>query len=889
MRLLRVFLHRLRSVFSGSALDRELRKELSAHLEQLQAEFEADGMDARSARQAAHRAMGNFTQQAEQCREHRRVNFAVDLGRDLIYASRQLRQSPGFALVVVLCLGLGIGANAAVFSLFHAMLLRTLPVERPEELVVLRNTGGWGSGFVSFELYQRLRDRKDLHEGLLARSGARRGRMGEANSGDSEPVRYEYVSGEYFEVLGVGAARGRVFHPSDSVTPGAHPVAVLGYDFWQRRFGGDPEIVGKQIVLEDAPFTVVGVTGRGFRGVDLEETSDLWIPVMMGPKNAIESAGTHWLWLIARQRPGVSERALETAGNLVYATLLEEVYGKSPASFRKMALGQRLHIEPGSIGLSLLREQFGQPLRVLMGAVVLVLLIACANVAGLLLARGAARQREFALRASLGAGGPRLLRQSLAESLLLGALGCAVGLAIAQGAIRGLALLLPDAGSSQQLQFGVNPSVLVFTIAISITCVVVFGCLPALQARRVAPAAALKAGGLGSTTSDRRFWLRGPLVAAQFALSIALAVLAMLFSQTLGNLLNMEPGLHNSRVLVFWINGPKSYGDEQMGRIWKEARRRFATIPGVASVALAAPGPYRMGSGSSSVEGTGLERAGADNAAPKLSEYQRCSADYLRIIGAKLVSGEFFSELDGEGVAVVNESFVRDFFGGRSPLGELVTVSNENRRIVGVIRDVRHHGLREQPAPTIYFPASDTFEVQPAFLVEANGNAAGTIPGIAGELRKQDAQLTLSTVRTMEDVVEGSVSPERMLSTLCLSFAGLAILLAAVGLYGLIAHWLARRRRELGVRLALGARSSSVAGAVLRHGLVLVAWGLAAGFPLAYIAARLAESLLFGVSAMEPLVWSICLGTLVLAACLALIPALRAALRVNPVEILRSD
>ena len=888
MRSFRVILARLGSLLHRRKKDSLLQREFAFHLAMLRDEYVADGMNPADAETAARRAMGDVAQHVEQCRDMRRVGAADDLSRDLRFAFLRMRKTPATTVVLILCLALGIGANAAVFSLFYTVLLKTLPVERPDQLVVLRNVGGWGNGFVSYRLYDRLRGRGNLFSGLVARSGASPVRLGNAGT-TADKANREFVSGNYFSVLGVVAQRGRVFAEEDCVSPGGHPLAVISHDFWRRYFGGAEDAVGRIVVLDEQSYTVIGIAQPGFRGVELERATELWVPLMMGARPAIENAGTHWLWMMARRAEGVTDSHMQEAVNVVYRDVLEEVHGKAPARFREKALSQRLHVEAGSVGLSLLRERFGEPLRLIMGAVLLMLLVACANVASLMLARGASRQREMSLRASLGAGRSRLFRQSMAESALLGVLGALAGLGIAELSVRAIPLLLPDLRAADALTVRVDGPVLAFLMASAIGCVFLFGLLPAAQASRVAPAWGIKAGTGPSEPDAGRFRIRNFLVVAQIALSFALVVMAALFAGSLGNLLRAEPGLHSEQLLTFWLAGPRSYSEAELARLWKFAERRIIALPGVIDVAEASPGPYQMGTQNTTVTGTGLRSSTKGEKDDGLSQLQNCSPQYLRVIGAKLIAGRFFDEIDGEKVAVVNERFVTEFFEGRSPLEETVTISGGEHRIVGVVADIRHYGLREAVQPFLYVPITADLMMSPAHILAVDGDATSLIPAITRAVHDVDAGLAVEDVRTLASSVDRTVAPERMLSVLCSVFGALALLLASVGLYGLMSHWVAQRRREIGVRMALGAQAADVVGVVARRGMLLVVGGLLAGFPLAILASRIGESLLFGVKISESPIWALCVGALMIATSLAVLAPVRYALAFRPIEILRAD
>lgn len=887
MRLLRVLVRRFRSLFARRDEDRALSRELAFHLEELEQEFQAEGLSPEEARLAARRAMGNITQQAEQCRDTRRVTLISDFFRDLRFAALQARKAPAFTTVLVLSLALGIGANASVFSLFHALMLKMLPVERPEDLVVLKNTGGWGSGFVSYRLYTMLRDRDDLHSGLAARSTPGSVRLGV--QGSMERASQEYVSGEYFHVLGIHTQRGRLIDDADNQTLGASPVAVISHDFWQKRFGASEDIVGRSIVLDEKPYTVVGVAQPGFRGVELERATDVWVPIMMGHKPAIENGGIHWLWLIARRNPNLTDPQLESGANAIYRGLLEELHGKATAGFRERATAQRLQFEDGSVGLSVLRERYGEPIRLLMGAVILMLLVACINVAGLLLARGATRLPEMALRISLGAGRWRLFRQSFAESAFVGGLGLLAGWLIAKAANTLAPVLLPDLARPDAPAISVNAEVWLFLALASLCCVALFGLLPAFQAARSTPTSGLRASKVGAASLPGKFPVRSTLVALQVALSFALVVVAVLFARSLENLRLLEPGLHNRQVLSFWVPTPGRYSDQEAANLREELRRRLTQAPGVSAVALASPGPYQMGTQNTSVRTETITDTTDTSAAANWSEFVSCTPEYLPIIGAKLLRGRYFEERDASKVAVVNERFLKQFFDGQDPIGKTIEISVGERRIVGVVGNIRHYGLREQERPFVYVPITADLIHHPAFLVAARSDADALSPVIRETIHQLNPALEPQGMVTLRSMIDKTMEPEWLLSILCTLFGGVTLLLAAVGIYGLMSHWVVQRRQELGVRLALGATKRDVAMVLIRRGASLTVAGLLTGLPVAYLATRVAESMLFRVQATALDIWSVCFLTSLAAAGLALLTPLRAALRLQPADVLRVE
>src|SRR5664279_2333637 len=752
---MRIFWLRLMGILRGNRLERELNEEIGAHLAMQEEEFRKQGMKPAAARAAALREFGGVAQAKEEYRERRGLPWLENAARDVRYGLRGLRRSPGFTAAAVLSLALGIGANTAIFSLFHTLMLRMLPVERPQELVSLYRTGGWGKGTVSYPLFQEIAKRNDLFAGVIARNGVDKVRFTPRPGDRGEFTQREFVSGNYFNVLGVTPALGHLFTDDDNGAPGAHPVAVLSYDLWRNRYGADPGILGGKILVDEQPFTVIGVAAPGFHGVEVERRAEVWVPAVMD-----SNPNNWWLMLVARRRPEVPVRQVQAAMNVLMAQHLSRVY-PSPynAAMRKRALEQRLEVRGGSVGLSGLREVFGRPLTVLMLAVGLVLLAACANVANLLLARGAARQKEVALRLSLGATRARLVRQALTESILLVAAGGALGVGLAAWGQGVLVQFLPEEAGAP---FSATPggAVLLFTLSITALSALLFGVGPALRSTAVDPAAGLRAGSMGQGGSPL---LRRVLVVAQVAFSVVLV-----------------------------------------------------------------------------------------------------------------------------GLAAVNEAFVREFLPGEKhpdsrtfSFDDSKPEGGEPTSIVGVVRDVRHAGIQKPAKPTVYV-AIDQGQNSglPAMLVRTQAPPNALLAPIYRELRRLGPSVAIGDIRTLRQQVDDSIYEQRMLAALGAFFGTLALVLAAVGLYGVVAYGTARRTGEIGLRIALGAPRAQVVWMILRDSLLLVGLGLAIGLPAALAGARAVESVLFGIRPADPFTF---------ATTAALLAAIRRASRLDPSQVLRNE
>ncbi len=883
---MKVFWKRFAALFRRGGAERDLSDEIAAHLAMQEEEFRLAGMDANAARQAALREFGGVAQTQETWRERRAIPWIETASRDVRYALRGLRRSPGFAAAAVLSLALGIGANTAIFSMFHALMLSMLPVSHPEQLVTLYRTGAWGRGYSSYVLYLEVVKRSDLFNGVIARSSVNQAPFRSGAGDRPETAQLEYVSGNYFQVLGIGPAVGRVFTPDDNRTPHAHPVAVLSHDFWRRRFGADPSVLGRTVIADGQPLTVVGVAARGFRGVEVDHHPDLWLPAMMTTGNIMEP-GAYWMWILARRRPEVPRQQVQAAIDVLLKNHLAALYGNHQnVAFRKTAMAQQIEVREGGVGLSMLRDEFGSSLIVLMAAVVLVLLTACANVANLLLTRGAARRKEIALRLSLGATRGRLVLQAVAESLLLALAGCALGAGVAFWADRGILQFLP-AASGDPFNAAPNAAVLAFTIAISFAAALLFGVAPAFRSTAIDPADAIKSGmasGGGRESRTRRV-----LVVAQVAFSVMLVALAGLFSHSLMTLRAADLGFRNQEVMGSTLDYPAAWKEPEIRAARQRLQTQLESLPGVSLVSYGTPGPYQNGYSTASVQIPGSDVA---NREPAWVNVHRVAPRYFEILGSTILAGREFDRGDTAGsrnVAIVNQAFVRKYLAGDShPLERVLKFGDSPAFIVGVCEDIRHLGVRARLEPTVYLPAAQkemnfgTILVRSQLPREEVARALtrliGTLTGVSG-----------SDPHTIRQSIDDSIFQDRLLATVGGFFGLLALLLAAIGLYGVVAYGMTRRSREIGIRIALGAHRGTVLWMALRDALLLVAGGLVLGLPASIAAAGAVSTLLFGIKPADP--WTFAsTGAVLLAAGLgaAFLPARRAA-RIDPVQVLRQE
>jgi len=893
---MRTLWKRLTAPFSKPRWDRELSEEVEGHLEMRAAELRQQGLDPKAAREGARREFGGIEQMKEQYRDRRGLPWIEIVAKDVSYGLRGLRRNPAFTLAAVLSLALGIGANTAIFSFIDTLMLRMLPVEKPAQLVNLYRTGGWGKGYASYPLYLEFRKHADLFTGVIARSGAGKVRFDAGHSNSVEYVQREYVTGNYFDVLGVRPAVGRLFKDEDNRTPQGHPLVVLSYDFWHNRLALDPAILGRVLMVDGQPLTVIGIAAPGFHGVEVESHADMWVPAMMF-RGDIMQPGMHWVWIMARIRPEIPRGRVQAAANTIMQQYLMSAYGgQRNSAFGKFALEQKIEVRDAGVGISMLREAFGKPLGILMAAVGLVLLISCANVANLLLARGAARRREIAMRFSLGATRWRLVRQRLIESLLLALLGSTLGLAFAIWGERYMLLFLPPGAGEG---FGVAPdaAVLGFTLGISILSAVLFGLAPALRATSLDPAATLKDGGSQQPGRGARAGFRKALVVAQVALSVVLVVAAGLFAHSLAGLRSINPGFVAQNVVTFSLDYPRAWKGADKEKHRERMLARLTEVPGIASISYGVPGPYQGGSWSAGIRVPGSARTAREGV--EVDE-QAIGRAYFATIGMLPLRGREFNQADlrsGRKIAMVNEAFVREFLPGtQDPIGRILSFDDskpeggEPTYIVGLVHDILHDGLKTAAKSTVYVPFREgDVSYDPTLLVRAQLPPASLLPVIRRALGQINPQVALVEPRTLRERVDDSIFLDRMIATLSGFFGGLALLLAAIGIYGVTAYAVTRRTAEIGLRIALGAAPAKITWMVLRDGLLLILLGVAIGLPLSLAAGRISASLLYGIKPNDPLAFVSTIAVLLAIGVLAaFLPARRAA-AVEPVEALRHE
>ncbi len=826
------------------------------------------------------------------------------LTHDVRYAVRTLLKTPAFTMVVVLTLALGIGANTAIFSLTDQLLLRLLPVKAPQQLVMFENPGPFqgrsnNRNTFSYPMYRDFRDRNTVFDGIVASFTPS---LTLTVDGEAERVNGELVSGNYFDVLGVRPIAGRTLTPDDDRAANGSQAAMISYGYWMRRFAGDRRVLNRSIGLNGYPMTIVGIAPPGFFGIAIGQSSDVFVPVTLKSQmtptwDDLENRRSRWLVLMARLKPGVSTVQAEAAMNVLYRQINEQevkLLEGASAKARDRFVAKHLFVKGGAKGPSDLRQQFSTPIVVLMGMVGLVLLIACANVANLLLARGAARQKEVAIRLALGASRTVIVRPRLVESLLLALAGAASGLPLAWGATALLVRALPSQSVEQTLSATPDARVVAFAIVISMVTAVLFGLAPALQSTRPALTATLKdeASGVVGGTGHARF--RKALVIVQVGLSILLLAGAALFARSLYNLKNLNPGFDPEHLLAFAVDPTLSgYSRERSIRFFHDLQERIAAIPEVRAVSTSVIPLLTDSEWRSSVTVEGYE---AKEGADMNPDVNSVGPQYFATMRQSLVAGREFTDRDVDGapkVAIINEAIARYFFGDGNPIGRRLGMRKSNANdmeIVGVVKDSKNTNLREEPKRIVFLPVAQTDELnEMTFYARARGDAAVVTGAVRHAVRQLDANLPIYGMKTMTTQVDESLFIERMVAGLSVAFGVLATLLAAIGLYGVMSYSVAQRTREIGIRMALGAERGPVLWLVLREVAVLVVAGVGVGVPVAIGLGRLVQSQLFDLSATDPFALGIATVLLAIVALLAGYLPARRATRVDPMLALRYE
>ena len=906
MRRARAFLVRLAGLFRTR--ERELAEEIDNHLDLHVADNIRAGMKPDEARRAAVLKLGGVEQTKESCRERSSLPVLETLFQDLRYGLRMLWRSPGFTAVAVLSLALGIGANTAIFGVMDAFLLRTLPVQHPQQLVVFdpMYQGRSNNGLLPFPFYERLRGLDAFFSEMTAILPVDRSNVtiqGPGGGMDPGQCSVGVVTGSYFQTLGVGAAIGRTFGPEDDVGVGGHPVTVISYTYWDGKFARDPHVVGRTFILGATTYTIIGVTPRGFSGEWVGRPTDFWVPAAMLAQVMIElppnqaRGGRMSFHVIARVRPGVMKGQAEAAAHAIHQQYLRETSGPNLARNLQEITNTHLDMVPAARGFAPQRQLLAQPLTIVSMMVGLVLLIACANLANLLLARSAARQREITVRLAIGARGARIVRQLLTESVLLAGMGGILGLLFAW---RMGNVLVSFAGSGPVrrvdaavlLNFQPDVRVLLFTLFLCLATGLLFGLAPALRASRISISPGMGERGSGGGAAGSR--LSKLLIILQVALSVLLLVTAGLFLRTSRRLKSQDLGFDSSHVLTVWIApGQTGRWGAATAKLYGAIEQRLSAIPGVVAVGPSVYGMLQgnMGGGATMNVPGYVPASDADTRA----QWSIVGTGFFDALGLRLIAGRNLTELDNATspqVAILNESMARHFFGNDNPIGRHFESWGVVKEVVGVVKDAKYASPREEGQRMFYLPYRQQLgrlTQNVSVAMRTYGSPDHFESTVRRALNEVDPRLPVLRIETVEDQLDALLVPERATATFSLFFGALAALLASIGLYGVMAFHTARRTNEIGIRLALGASRRGVLGMVMKETLRVVACGILLGIPAALAGGRLISARLFRVQGMDPpTIAAASLLMITVAALAGFLPALRAA-KVDPMAALRHE
>jgi len=884
--------------------DDERARELDAYLSIETDENIARGMSPADARAAAQRKLGNATLVREEIYRMNTLTLIDSAWRDLRFGARLLRLNPGFSMVAILSLALGVGANTAIFQLLDAVRIRTLPVRNAGELAEIRIADPVGGRTGQFRgrrpsltnpLWEEIRDRQQVFTEAFAWSAPT---FDLTTGGEARYAQGLWVSGDFFSGLGVPALIGRTLTTADDRRGCAAPPAVLSYGFWQREYAGSAAVLGRSITLDGHPFDIVGVTPASFFGVEVGRAFDVAVPLCAEPfsrdvRTAMDQKDVWFLAAMGRLKPGVTLERAQAQLASISPPIFQATLPPYRPDDQKHYLQFKVGAYPGGTGISQLRRQYESPLWLLLATTGLVLLIACANLANLMLARATAREREIAVRLAIGASRGRIVRQLLAESLLIAAIGSACGALLAQWLSRFMVGFLTTENNRIFVALTVDWRIFAFTAVLGVLTCLIFGLVPAIRATGTGPGAAMKAGSRGATDSRERFGIRRALVVAQVALSLVLVVGAMLFVRSLRNLMTLDAGFNQDGILVVNLDLRRAgVAEERRHALFAELTSRLGALPGVTSAARAFIVPVSGSGWNNNIVIDGTKH-------PENVNFNRVSDGYFRTMGTPLLAGRDFDSRERPGPepsAIVTELFARKFFPGQDPIGKTFQVDEPPdrprrlNRIIGVVRDTKYTDLREEFTPLVFFAAAQEEKPDPFLQVVMRSSAP--LATITSEVTSAVAQVNDHIViqfQTLPGMVRESLLRERLMATLSGFFGALAALIATIGLYGVMSYTVARRRNEIGIRMALGASRHDVIAMVMREAGLLLFAGVLVGTVLAVAAARTAATLLFGLHPGDPATLAMAAGGLGLVAMLAsYLPALRAS-RLEPTEALREE
>ena len=891
--------------FRRTTLERDLDRELHYHFDHRASDLERSGLSAEEARRQATLELRGVAQIQEEVRDIWFTRWLRDFAYDLRFSLRSFLRTSSFTITAVLSLMLGIGATTAIYSLVDQVMLHALPVRQPGRLVLIDWQGddvgtGFGSwNLMSYPICRDLDQQKQFFEGVFCRALTT---VDLSTGGDPRPATAEIISGNYFPVLGVGPTLGQVLTRDDDHTPNA--VAVLSYDFWRSQLGGASDVVGRKVLVNRHSLTIIGVAAPTFRGIDVGEVPSLWIPVSISTEvipgfNSLDDRRVHWMQVLGRLNQNVTLERAEAGLQPWFKSMLHEDLSRAgfpviTAERRQRFLASSLRLTAAPQGHSSLRRQLAQPLWILFAVTAVLLGLACLNVSGLFLARASAREREIATRLALGASGGRLGRQLLVDSLLIAIVGGVLGIAAAPLAVRALIAFLPNSTNASALRAGIDPRLLLFAFLVTVVAGILSGLAPAWQSARRSLASSLRERG-GTSFGGVR--LRKIIVTAQVALALTLVVGAALFARSLDALMAKGPGFETASLVSFGIDAMRDgystpEGERMISRIDEAIRRSPITqASAVARFPLLTGGSWNH-----LMTIFGDQRIETDRDV----NLNAVTPGFFETMGIKIVAGRNFSDQDnapsdslGYRSAIVSESFVERYLGGRNPLGVRISEGTgpnvePKMEIVGVMSDFSYRGIREQ-SEQAYFPFYEGEHPFGTFYVKVRGTPESSFASLRALVRDADPTMPMTNLRTLDEQVNRSLNTERMLAILSGSFSTLALLLSLVGLYGVMSFVVTQRKREIGIRLALGATPLSAIWLMLRDALAMILAGIAAGLPFVWAFGRIVKSQLYQVKPWDPAVIAIAVLTLCLAGfCATLFPARRAS-RVNPTEALRVE
>jgi predicted permease len=885
----------LKPFIRRNRFEEELADEVRFHLETYAEDLERSGVPRAEALRRARLEFGGVEGIREECREARGLRFLDELRQDLRYAVRVMARTPGFTTAAILSLALGIGANTAIFSVMDAVLLRTLPVDRPDELRFLAHGTGDNPGLSStYPLFDQYRRDLDVFSGITAYNIQE---FKISTPEGSDLVNGQFVAGNFHSVLGVPMVAGRGFSSEPDLPNPSSSIVVITEGYWARRFGRDPDVIGKTLVVNGRQVTVVGVTGAGFQGLRPGRPLDITLPIALKMLDDPEFAGRHDTWtglnIVGRLKPGVEDvqavAAVDTVFRGYMSTRAQEWVKRDGRLPDGLSMGRLM---PAGKGTGALRQQYDLALRTLMGMVAVFLLIACANVANLMLARASTRVKEVAVRISVGAGRARLVRQFLTETVLLAIAGGAAGLLVSLWATTAIVALFRAGQMPVMLEAEINARVLAFTGAVSLLTGIVCGLVPSLKATRVDIAPTLKENSTGLAGAGRRVLPVGKVLAmCQVALCVLLMAWTGLLVRTFQNLKTLDAGFHKDGVLLFYVDTRGS--EVQLHTLYGGLLDRLQALPGVRAAAVSTASPLATDSEERGILIPGL----AEEAHARTAVTSRITPDYLSAVGIRVLRGRGVTAGDsatGPKVALVNEALARAYFTDADPLGmtfSFMSAPDDPVTIVGLVQDTRHRNLRE-PAPRMAYVPLAQAEEPPGLLtavVRTARDPRSHEAAVRDAVRRVSPDLVVSYVRTLEEQVDASLVRERVLASLSTGFGVLALVLACVGLFGVISYGVARRAREIGIRIALGAQRATLQWQITRETLTVSAAGVLIGLIAALVTTNLASAFLFGLSPHDPVTLAASVLVQLAAGLVAgAVPARRAA-SVDPIQVLKNE